>query len=203
MKKLVLSGIVSLLVSGSALAQAQAKIGTVDLKKIFDGYYKTSQAQMNLREEASDKEKAFKQMGEDFNKSKDDWQKLNDKANDQAVSVEEREKSKQAGEKKFLELREKEAGLEEFRRSATAQLQEKTRRMRDKVVTEIREVLNARAKSAGYTLVLDTSGESGNNNTPLAIYTSGENDLTETVLNQLNATAPAAPKVEEKKEKGK
>jgi len=52
-------------------------------------------------------------------------------------------------------------------------------------------------------MVLDTKTE-GATLTPVVLYTSNENDMTEALLNQLNAGAPAeAPQTEEKKDQKK
>ena len=60
-----------------------------------------------------------------------------------------------------------------------------------------RAVISARAKAAGYTLVIDISGETLNN-TPLILYANGENDITEAILTQINATAPPPAKADAK-----
>jgi hypothetical protein len=52
--------------------------------------------------------------------------------------------------------------------------------------------MNAMAKKQGYTLVLDRTALTMTGN-PLVLYTSGENDLTEPLIKQLNSTAPATP----------
>ena len=61
--------------------------------------------------------------------------------------------------------------------------------MRENILTEIRNTVNAKAKAGGYALVMDTAAESVNN-TPVILFTNGENDLTDAVLSQLNAGAP-------------
>ena len=63
--------------------------------------------------------------------------------------------------------------------------------MRDSILAEIQDEVKKKAKAAGYTLVVDTAAETINR-TPVMVYTSGENDITEEVLTVLNATAPAA-----------
>ena len=71
--------------------------------------------------------------------------------------------------------------------------------MRDSILEEIRTTVNGKAKAAGYALVFDTAAESANN-TPIVLYSNNENDITEAVLSQLNAGAPAdAPKTQEQK----
>lgn len=193
-QKIILTAAVfSLLTFG---AQAQSKVATIDLRKVFDKYYKTVQADAALKEEANDLEKERKDMVDNFKKGELDWQKLKDKSADQALSAEEREKSKQAAEKKFMELKDTEQAIGEFERSARAKLNEKQLRKRNLILDEIRPVINEKAKSGGYSLVIDTAGESVNN-TPVVLYSSGQDDLTDAILTQLNA---AAPKTESKAE---
>ncbi len=186
------------------VANAETKLGLIDLRKVFDNYYKTKQADANLKDEAGDLEKQIKEMVEDFKKGEESWKKLLDKANDQAISAEERATSKQAAEKKLVELKGLEQTVAQFQRSSKATLTEKQRRKRDAILVEIREVVNQKAKSGGYSLVID-SAASSINDTPVVMFTDGKDDLTESVLTQLNASAPplsktdAKPKVEEKK----
>jgi len=56
------------------------------------------------------------------------------------------------------------AALPAIRRAA--HLRETERQRHDDIVKEIRSVLNADAKAAGYTLVLDVSGDSANTDKP-------------------------------------
>lgn len=188
----------------AAGVQAQTKIGIIDLRKVFDNYYKTKQADANLKDEASDKEKERKQMLEDYKKSEDDYKKLLDKSNDQAISSEERDKAKQSAEKKLLELKELEQTIGTFERSARAALGEKQRRKRDAILDEIRGAINAKAKANGYSLVIDTAAESINN-TPVVLFNNGDNDITETILKELNAAAPpeVLKSIEEREKKNK
>ena len=180
-------------------AWAQTRIATVDLRKLFDGYWKTKQADSALKDRANDLDKEYKGLRDDYQKLKEEYQKLLADANDQAVSAEERGKRKQAAEAKLKSIKDTEDTVVQFERQARTTLDEQRRRMRDNILTEIRTVVNAKAKSAGFALVVDTAAESGNG-TPIVVYTSGENDLTDGVLTQLNAGAPVEiPKPAEKK----
>ena len=60
---------------------------------------------------------------------------------------------------------------------------------REAIVTEIRAVIEAKSKTAGYSLVIDIAAESVNK-TPVILFSNGENDITETILSQINAVAP-------------
>ena len=75
-------------------ASAQGRIATIDLRKVFDNYWKTKQADASLKDRAADMEKEHKNMLEDWKKAKDEYQSFLSGANDQARSSDEREKSK-------------------------------------------------------------------------------------------------------------
>jgi outer membrane protein len=179
----------ALLLSWALSTQAQPKIATVDLRKIFEGYYKTKQADAQLRERGAEAEKQYKGMLEDYQKSNDEYKKLVESANDQAVSAEEREKRKKAAEAKVLELNEIEKTLTQFKRDKQITFDEQKKRMRDQIVREIRDQINNKARAGGFTLVLDLSAESINQ-APFILFSSGQNDLTDEILSQMNITAP-------------
>ncbi|GDY20726.1 hypothetical protein LBMAG56_20720 [Verrucomicrobiota bacterium] len=178
-----------LLLSGPGLF-AQNKIATIDLKRVFDGYWKTQQADGSLREKAAEFEKKNKLMVEDYQKATEEYKKVLDSANDAAVSIEEKDKRKKAAEAKLLEINEIEQSIKQFERSARAQISEQQRLMREKILNEIRELINTKAKAAEYNLVIDTAAESINT-TPVILFKSGQADLTDEILTQLNVTAPA------------
>ena len=189
------------LLAGSA--SAQTKIATIDLRKVFDGYWKTKQADTALKERAADMDKEHKKLLEEYNKAKEDYQKTLTSANDSAIAPEEREKRKKTAETRLLEIKEKEQEITQFERQARTTLDDQRRRMRDGVLEEIRTAVNTKAKSAAYSMVLDAAAESFNN-TPILMFTNGENDITKEILDQLNAGAPAElPKPAEKKDEKK
>jgi len=171
-------------------AHAQSKVAIVDLRKVFDEYYKTKAADKTLKDRAEDLEKERKVLTDQYQKLNDDWKKAVDGASDQAVSADEREKRKKAAESKLLEIKELEQNLTQFDRGSRSTLEEQQRSMREKILAEIRTVVTTRAKAANYSLVIDTAAESFNK-TPVVLFTNGENDITTAVLSQLNANAPA------------
>lgn len=186
---------------GATCASAQPKIAIIDLKKVFDGYYETKQADVQIKERAGDFDKARKGMIEDYQKANEEYRKLIDSANDQAVSSDERDKRKKTAETKLLEIKEIETSITQFDRQSRTTLGEQQRRMRDNILRKIRESVAAKAKAAGYTLVIDTAAESVNT-TPIVLFNSGENDLSDEILTELNANAPAVPAKAPESEKG-
>jgi len=191
--------ILTVLLAGSAYGQVRG-IGTVDLKKVFDGYWKTKQASAGLKDRAADMEKEHKNMLDDYRKAREDYQTLLASASDQAVSAEEREKRKKSSEDKLKYLKDQEDVITQYERQARTTLDEQQRRMRENILGEIRTIINGKAKTAGYTLVLDSSAETGIN-TPIVVYSNNpEADLTVDVLKELNATAPADALKNDKKD---
>ena len=70
----------------SVPAQAQSRIAVVDLKKVFDGYWRTKQADTQLKERAADFEKARNGLIEDYKKSNEEFRTFVESAQDPALS---------------------------------------------------------------------------------------------------------------------
>jgi outer membrane protein len=172
-----------------APAWAQNRVATVDLRKLFDNYWKTKQADASFRDRQADLEKERKSMLDDWKKARDDYQKLLTEANDQTLSIEERDKRKKSAEDKLKQIKDTEDSITQYERQARNILDEQRKRMRDTIVDEIRSTVKGRATAAGCGLVIDTGAESAQG-TPIVLYANMENDITEDVLSQLNAAAP-------------
>lgn len=200
--KSIASGVCLLSLAFSAAAET--KIATIDLGKVFKDYYKTVLADAAIKDEVTGLEKDRKALVDDYQKSTDEYKKALDEANNQAVSADEREKRKKEAEGRLIKINDLRQSIDQFDRTAKGQMDEKMRQTRDKIVAEIKNVVSAKAKSAGYTLVVDTSAGEPGGRPPVVIYTNGENDITTVVLAQLNANAPAdLPKSDDKKDEKK
>src|SRR5271157_3346688 len=80
----------------SSSGWAQGRIATVDLRKVFDNYWKTKQADAALKDRAADLEKDHKSMLDEWKKAKDEYQGMLTEANNQTLSLEERERRKKS-----------------------------------------------------------------------------------------------------------
>jgi Skp family chaperone for outer membrane proteins len=184
-------GLCVILLPANAVA-ADQKIATIDLAKVFENYYKTVRSTAALKQEAADMQKARTDLVDAKDKQVAEYQKLLDKSEDQAISADERAKSKKDAIGKLKEAQIAERDIEDYSRRSDARLRETERQRRDDIVKEIRGVLNADAKAGGYNLVLDISGESANM-APVILFSSGVPDLTDSLIKELNAGAPPAP----------
>lgn len=188
-KSIRLGLIAALLLVGSGFAQAQTRIGTVDLVKVFNDYWKTKQSKLALEESRNELKKEFETMQEAHKKLALEFQKLVTDANDQAVSSEEREKRKKALEPRAKELRDSEESLKQYLARNETDLKMKTERMMETVIKDIKSVIAARARTGGYTMVVDVSAKSLAQ-TEVVLYTTGDSDITDAVVKELNAAAP-------------
>ncbi len=172
-----------------AVLQAQAKIGVVDMSKVFDGYYRREQADTQLKDRAADFEKARQGMVSDFETAKTEFERLRESATDLSLSVEERENRKAAAEKKLLDIRQIEQDVAQFDRTSRSTLTEQRRRMMERIVEEIKEVVAEKGKAGAYDMVLDVKAVSMAE-VPIVLYHNGSNDLTREVLAELNSRRP-------------
>jgi len=191
MKKLTLIGLLSVGLAGMGLAgrAAEQKIATFNLGKAFESYYKSIQSTVAIKQEVAEAKKEEAQMMDSARKHDEELRQLIDKANDQAVSVEERDKSKKAADDKRAELEVDKQSITEFERRAESHLRAKEDQRTADIVKEIEGVVAAHAKAAGYSIVLDSSGVSGSR-VPVVLYSNGQDDMTDSIIKELNAAAP-------------
>jgi len=173
----------------SSSALAQQKIAVVDVAKLFNGYWKKKQAEVALNDRKAELEKEDRGFIDDLKKARDDYQKLLDDADDQAVSDDERARRKQAAEDKEKQIQESQQTIVQFERQSQATLAEQSQRMRENILKEVEAAVTVKAKAGGYTVVYDSSAETVVQ-TPVFLYTDGLDDLTADILSQLNAGAP-------------
>jgi outer membrane protein len=162
----------------------------VDMKRAFDSYYKTKQAEAQIKDRATESDKVYKNMLEDYKKANQEYKTLIDSSNDQAVSLEEREKRKKSAEAKLLDLQEIEKSVKQYESQARTTIGAMEKRMRDKIVEEIRAVVDRLSNSGGYSFVFDSAAVTAYQ-TPILLFNDGKTDLTDAVIKEINATAPA------------
>lgn len=179
----------------AAGAQAQMKIGTVDLNKIFEGYYKTEQAKATVNTLQNNYNNDRKIKTDDYTKRRDEVVKLRDEANNPALSADIKQQKNLLFQEKSKELVALEREIMEFDRQRRSDIQQQMLRMRNEVVKEITDMVQAIAKQQGFSLVFDRTGQSMAA-APLLVFANEALDFSQVVIEQLNAGRPkgaAAP----------
>jgi Skp family chaperone for outer membrane proteins len=185
MKNLRLTFLTVVLLAATVFsAGAQTKIASVDMKKLFNGYWKTKQANTALENRKVELRREMKDMTDSLEKAQNDYKQMLDQANDPAISAEERDKRSLAAADKAKDINQNKSALDQFQRSAEAQLTEQGQRMSSNLATDIQQAVAQKAKAAGYTAVINSA------NSEAFIYVSPDNDITDAVMAQLNAGAP-------------
>lgn len=207
MKKYLLLPLVAALVAfGGATASAQTlKIGTVDMKKVFESYYKTKDAETRINEARNAAKKELDDRMDVYNKNIGEIKKLNEEIDKPELSKEAKEQKSKARDEKVAELKGMEREINEFRTTREKQLQEQSVRMRGGIVDEINKVVADKVKAENFQVVFDKSGPSLNG-VPVVLFAKDEFDFTNDVITALNknkgkeepaaaapAAAPAAP----------
>ena len=190
----------------STTALAQGKVGVINLTKVFDEFWRTKQADIQIKDRLSEFEKMGQSMYDDYKKANEEFGKQIEAANDPALSKEESDKRRKDLDKKRKDIMEMENNITQFQGNSQRALMEQRGRVRESILRDVRGVIEEKSKAGGYNTVLDISAQSANG-TPVVIFTTlagGESDLSDSVTKALAATAPPdsaktdAPKTEAK-----
>jgi outer membrane protein len=201
-KNVILTLVLAAFCASAATASAQQlKIGTVDMKKVFESYYKTKDAEAKINEARNNAKKELEDRLDIQKKAMEEVQKMNTEIENPALSKEAKETKTKGRDEKIAELRTMDRENTEFRSNREKQLQEQSVRMRAGIVEEINKIVDAKVKAESYDLVFDKSGPSLNG-VPIVLYARDTYDFTPDVVTALNknkgkesseAAAPAAP----------
>jgi outer membrane protein len=190
---------------GAASASAQQlKIGTVDMKKVFESYYKTKDAEQRINEQRNAAKKELEDRVDEYKRRTEEVQKLTDEIERPELSKEAKDGKRKLRDDRVNELKTMDREIREFQATREKQLQEQSVRMRSGIVEEINKVVSDRVKADQYDLVIDRSGPSLNG-VPLVLYSQEKWDFTTDIITALNknkgsekvdtsaALAPATP----------
>jgi len=185
-KYLALPILLLTLAFGTASASAQSlRIGTVDMKKIFDSYYKTKDAESKINEARNAAKKELEDRMDILRKSMDEVKKLDEEIGNPALSKDAKEQKTKTRSDKATELQNMDREIREFQASREKQLQEQSVRMRAGIVDDINKIVADKVKAENFDLVFDRSGPSLNG-VPIVLYARDSYDFTDSIVTVLN-----------------
>jgi len=191
----MLKSILSITILATALfavapsANAENKIGTLDMNAIFTQYYKTKDAEAKLNEARAAAKKELDDRLETLKKAMDDINKINADLEKPELSKDAKDKATKSRDEKVNDARNLDREITEFRGTRERQLQEQFVRMRKDIIDEIMAVVNTEVKSKAYDLVFDKSGMSMGQ-IPVLIYCRADLDFSKVIVDTLNKNAP-------------
>jgi outer membrane protein len=191
----------------SGFAQGSLKVGTVDMSRAFKEYNKTKDAEAKINEAKNSAKKEYDERADAYKKALDEINNLNKQLDSNALSAEAKSAKAKERDDKITNIKNMEREINDFRQTRERQLQEQALRMREGIVKEITDVVNAHVKSQHLDLVFDKSGMSLNG-VPMLLFAQDNYDFTTDVVTELNkpgrvsstatdkpaaATSPASP----------
>lgn len=171
------------------LAQAQLKVGILDMNGVFTSYYKTKDAEQQLNQQRAAAKKQFDDRLDTLKKSMDEINKLNGEIEQPELSKDAKDAKVKIRDQKVAEARSLDKDISDFKGSKERALQEQFLRMRKDIIDDIMKVVNSKVSDAGYDLVLDKSGLSMGQ-VPVVIYSRDDMDFSKDIIAKLNADAP-------------
>ena len=164
------------------LAQAVDQvIATVDFKKIYSEYWRTDQADKKLKAKEDEAKKKIQKLLDGQEELRMKILKMLQALKDPKLAAVERSRRQRQVEARQKEFQENAGAIRDFQNSTMKRREIEMRKEIDSIRGEIKVVVAAKAKKAGFTLVLDKN---------TVVYTDGSADLTKGVIEQLNATDP-------------
>jgi len=188
MRYIVLIGLfaVSLM---SASSEAATSIATISLDKVYDGYWKTDQENEKLKKKQKKAQDKIKELNQALTKDGEVLNRMIKALNDPNLSAAEKTKRQQQAGLKQQELQQQSEAIRAYGNATGKDLELEMRKARDAIMEEIKQVVAQKARAGGFDLVLDKAGKSAAI-APIVVFSAEGNDLTESVLKQLNLSDP-------------
>ena len=180
--------IITILALASVFNLARAAdqvIATVDFKKIYSEYWRTDQADKKLKAKEDEAKKKIQKLLDGQEELRMKILKMLQALKDPKLAAVERSRRQRQMEARQKEFQENAGAIRDFQNSTMKSLEIEMRKEIDSIRGEIKVVVAAKAKKAGFTLVLDKN---------TVVYTDGSADLTKGVIEQLNANDPSKAK---------
>jgi outer membrane protein len=193
----MLKHILSIAVVATALcaaapsANAQIKVGVVDMNAVFTQYFRTKDAEAKLNDARAAAKKELDDRLETLKKAMDEINKINADLEKPELSKEAKDKATKGRDEKVNEARTLDREITEFRGTRERQLQEQFVRMRKDIIDDIMKIVNDKVKTAGFDLVFDKSGMSMGQ-IPVLVYSRTDLDFSKEIIDTLNKNAPKA-----------
>ena len=177
--------------AGSGLFEASAQpvnIAVVDMDKVFNEYHRTRTLNERLQQSAQEFRTEHEQLLKELEALQEQFQALREDALNVALSDEVRERKRNEAEDMTVKMAEKEEQVREQLERRGRELEAQQRRMRDRILEEIRERVTSHARSQGFALVLNASGR-GQGGVEQVVFHESRIDITRRILEMLNQDA--------------
>ena len=160
---------------------ADLKVGIVDMARVFNAYPETRTADDAIEKQVQEFDAERKQMLEDLQKLKDDFDAARKDAANKAWSDEVRREKEALLETKYNALRDQDQKHRETAEFRQKQIADQRARLRERILGKLQNVLGEYAAKNGLTLILDRS-ETSASRVPAVLYSASDMDITADIL---------------------
>jgi|GEM_PF-2763156 len=134
----------------------EGKIAVLDMEQVMGAHPETRLAEQLLQSQADEYEAEKDAMLAKFERLKEEFEAARDALDNKALSDGGRARKRQEAESKFNLLRDYDRELRQTTLLRQKQLMDRKRRMRERIINKIREVVKSYATEKGFLLVLDS-----------------------------------------------
>lgn len=177
------------LATALSLPAQEIAIATVDMTRLYNEYYKTSEANSKLQgsvEKAKVEAEDLVKQGQEL---VDEYKEVLERSKNPALTEEAQAKAATDADGLLQGIREKEQEVQQFQLATQRSLQQRQRTYRDLFMDEIKKVALEVADDNGRNFVLDLSGITAVG-VPVILYSDPKWDITDEVLEKINADTP-------------
>lgn len=171
-------------------AQPAPKIATVDVVKLYIGYYKVEEQAAKFNEEGKRAGAVLEKMQAEGSALVEQYRELVEKTKNPALASEARSKAESDAQKKGEQIQAMQNEFNTLRENTERSLQERNKAFREVILEEISKTSTDIAKKRGANLLFDKSGPSLSG-IPTLMYSDEAYEITDEVMQELNKNRPA------------
>lgn len=189
MKRLLIPAILMSMAFSFVAAQSDVSIVTVSMQRLFDGYYKATEANARLEsirqrafEEAEEKQLGIQAKAEQLESIQEDME-------NPMLSETARGQKQEELQRVVNEGRQMQSEYQQWEQQTMENLNRQSQQIRDDLIGEIRKVVDVVGREKGAQMLLDTSDILGSG-VPTVLWADPRLDITDEVMRELNRNAP-------------
>ncbi len=172
--------------------EAEIKVGTIDVNRVFKEYGKSKEAEAKINEAKNAAQKEYGERADAYRKALEEINRIDGQREAPALSATAKSGKAKERDEKIAEMKNMERGITGFRLTREQELKEQVQRLRAEILGNIVKVVMAEVKLRNFDLVFDTSGASLNRFSPI-LFSRVSDDFTPAVIADLNKLPAASP----------
>lgn len=169
----------------SITSSVYAKTGFVNLRELFEGFYKTELAQDQINQQIEEVSFERELRLDDISQIREEIENLRSESRDEKLSEEARKNKRLQLEDRLIEMQKVQKELRDFEALRKKQIDEQNKRMQKGLLDEIQAEIIKYGDENGYDVIIDRSAKSSLG-TEIVLFVGLRSDVTAFILERLN-----------------